>query len=113
MAVSKIPKPFGIKGDWDLCVTGTTGHGSLHLNKSLVEYDAILVVIAGSNYVTRFSGIIPAKLFFNYHTKGHQINAYINNTRVYANLTYVSQYDFNVDVSLDGTYCDRVMIYMI
>lgn len=113
MAVSTIPKSFGIRGDWDLLVTGTTGQGSLHLNKSLVEYDAILVVIAGSNYITRFSGIIPSKLFFYNHTQGQQINAYINNTRLFVTLTYVSQYDFNVETSLDGTYCDRVMIYMI
>ena len=113
MAVSTIPKPFGIRGDWDLLVTGTSGQGSLHLNKSLTEYDAILVLIAGTHYMTRFSGIIPTKLFFNYHNQGQQFNAYINNTRLFVTLTYVSQYDFNVETSLDGTYCDRVMIYMI
>ena len=113
MAVSKIPKPFGIKRDWDLFLAGTTGHGSVHLNKSLKEYDAILVVIAGPSNVTKFSGIIPASLFFNYHDRGQQINGYINDKRVYVELTYVSQYDFDVVSSLDGAHCDRVMIYMI
>lgn len=113
MAKSKIPKPFGIKSDCDLYVTGINGQGSLHLNKSLIEYDAILVAIAGSNNTIRFSGIIPSKLFYYFHANGQQINGYINNTRVYVTLTYVSQYDFEITASLDGTYCDRVMIYMI
>lgn len=102
-----------IKKNWDLQVTGASGTGTLELPKSLSEYSAIIVLIAGANNVTRFCAVIPAYLFFIYHTAGQQVNGYINNQRVFVQLDYVTQYKFTVTNSLDGTYCDRSTIYMV